>query len=279
MKKYLIFLFLAPTLLFSQGYNQVFISWENHLLKNKILDYVSATDCSNKTKMDALYAAGKYPTHLDSKTILEYMSSNGDTNYIVTYILDNCVGGTTVISDFIFLTSNGGNLVVDKSQTDNLKAQFSKFVQQKFGGDSYVYFDNGYRITNQLIPRRVIEERLFGDFKLLQNGPNCCPEVNGTFEFDLSTRKLEITSMRKEVESNQLTPVSNTYSFIVKAAKTYFHKLPTNTSKSSAYLVQGDQIKIIKATTEYVYATYKNNKGITTKGWLWKGDIAKIKNK
>lgn len=278
MKKYFLLIFLAPTFAFSQGYTEVFKRWENYLLSNKILDYVSASDCSNKAKMDALYKEGKYPTHLDSKTILEYSTRDGGTNYIVTYILENCVGGNTVISDFIFLTTNGGKLIVNKNLTDKMKAQFSNFVQQKFGEDSYVYIDNGYRVTDQLIPRRVNGERVFGDFKLLQNGANCCPEILGTFEFNLSSAELEITSMKKEKQKNPFSPSANTYSFRVKPTKTYFHNQPVYTSKSSAYLVQGDRIKIIKSTAEYVYVSYTNSKGTTTKGWLWKGDIIKVKD-
>ena len=59
----------------------------------------------------------------------------------------------------------------------------------------------------------------------------------------------------------------------VTTTKTFFHSSPDKKTVKKAYLVKGQQVSIWKEQNGFVNATYVNDKGTKTAGWLKKSDL------
>ena len=64
---------------------------------------------------------------------------------------------------------------------------------------------------------------------------------------------------------------------VVVASKTFFYKMPDESTRKSAYLIQGDRIMVEKSQRNFVYVTFTNEaSGRTTTGWLKSDDLEPI---
>jgi hypothetical protein len=178
---------------------ELFIQWEKEIESKGIFDYVSETDCMDRNKMDDLYYnQSKYPMHTTSKEIITFdYNSDGISDYLINYNLENCVNGNGWATDFIFIVSSSGKLVIDQDLSKIIKTQFYDYVKSNYSSDPYVYLDNSYLVTNALNISSISNGIGFGNFKLLQNGPSCCPEITGDFEFNFTTSELTFSNIVK----------------------------------------------------------------------------------
>jgi hypothetical protein len=120
----------------------IFAQWEAKLISEQIFDYVTESDCADYDKMMKLYENGKYPMHTTSKSFLKFDYNNdGIQDYVIKYSLENCVQGNGWASDFVFVTSENGNLVVNEKLTNILKKKYFDFVREKYGEDAYVQYN------------------------------------------------------------------------------------------------------------------------------------------
>ena len=177
-----------------------FEEWEKYMINHSIFDYVSKEDCQNLKKMMKLYDKGKYPMHLNSKTIIDFdLNDDKVKDYIVSYDLNNCVQGSSATHDFIIISSNQlGGLEINQPLTNSLKLKFLNYTVSTFGEDSYVYKEKEFIVTKGLLPQSVTGGTLFGIFRLEGSGANCCPETVGDFEFDFKSGKFSTSNIRKE---------------------------------------------------------------------------------
>mgnify|MGYP000079213409 CR=1 FL=1 len=64
---------------------------------------------------------------------------------------------------------------------------------------------------------------------------------------------------------------------VVVASKTFFYNMPDESTRKSAYLIQGDRIMVEKSQRNFVYVTFTNEaSGRTTTGWLKSDDLEPI---
>src|SRR5690606_1939611 len=116
-------------------------------------------------------------------------------NFIVKFELDNCIGGSAYYRDFAFFATTANNeIIYNKTLTTDLKDKFYQFVISKFNeGDRNCYSnEHNYIFTNGLNITQIKNDIIYGKYVLYGvNAPNCCPEYNGKFEYNLETRKIQ----------------------------------------------------------------------------------------
>ncbi|RLJ33812.1 hypothetical protein CLU97_3300 [Chryseobacterium sp. 7] len=61
--------------------------------------------------------------------------------------------------------------------------------------------------------------------------------------------------------------------YIVIQHKAYFHQTPNQNTRKDTYLLYGAKIFVSNETQYFVYTTFTNTDGITSKGWILKTDI------
>lgn len=179
--------------------DKVFAAWEKKLIANQIFDYVSESDCENLDLMMQRYEEGKYPMHVSEKTLVEFdYNEDGIKDYVLNYLILNCVQGNGYTSDFIFMTSKDSQLYINEELTSSLKRKYYDYVTQTYGEDSYVYHDKEFLVTKGLIINKIINNKCYGKFELSQDGASCCPKVSGEFLFDLKNDMLEVYNVKNE---------------------------------------------------------------------------------
>ena len=180
---------LTPELLFGE--------WESNLRKKGIFDYVTKKDCENLDKMMNLYDKRKYPMHTESKSIIPFDFNNDRVkDYLINYSLDNCVQGNGWDTDFIFLTSQNGNLSVNELLTNKLKTKIKNYVFKNYGSDVYVRVENNYIIAKSFKINRISDNICYGDFDLMQDGASCCPEISGNFEYNINENSFSVFNLK-----------------------------------------------------------------------------------
>lgn len=176
----------------------LFEEWEINLKKKGIFDYVTKKDCNNFEKMMKLYDNGKYPMHTRSKSILSFDYNNDNIkDYLINYYLENCVRGNGWETDFIFLTSQNGDLTLNEHLTNKLKTKIKNYVSTNYGSDMYVRVENNYIITKSFKIKRISGTNCFGEFSLMQNGASCCPEISGNFKYDINKNSFTVFNIKK----------------------------------------------------------------------------------
>lgn len=77
-------------------------------------------------------------------------------------------------------------------------------------------------------------------------------------------------------QSNETTANDREQSYqqyIVIQPKAYFHQVPNQNTKKDTYLLYGAKIFVSNETQYFVYTTFTNTDGVTSKGWILKTDI------
>ncbi|MFN4909602.1 MAG: hypothetical protein ACK454_07485 [Flavobacteriales bacterium] len=78
-------------------------------------------------------------------------------------------------------------------------------------------------------------------------------------------------------KATQANRFQNYTDAVVVAKKTFFYNMPDESTRRSAYLIQGDRIMVEKSQRNYVYVTFTNETtGRTTAGWLKSDDLEPI---
>ena len=70
-----------------------------------------------------------------------------------------------------------------------------------------------------------------------------------------------------------LEQTKDVYNYYLVVSQTYFHNAPDESTKRSAYLIQGQLVFIEKTENGFGYTEYINTRGQTTKGWLKMSDL------
>ncbi|WP_282631174.1 hypothetical protein [Empedobacter sedimenti] len=175
-----------------------FMDWENILKSRGNFDYVSEKDCKNKKRMFQLYENDKYPMHTVSKNIIDFNYNNDNIkDYVINYMLENCVEGNGWNSDFIFITSENNELIINEKLTNKLKTAYFNYVSKNFGTDSYVYKKDNFIVTKSLKINMISNQEAYGEFNLLRDGSSCCPQISGNFIFNLKTFAFSTHNMTK----------------------------------------------------------------------------------
>jgi len=81
-------------------------------------------------------------------------------------------------------------------------------------------------------------------------------------------KKPEVTNTVKT--PSQLVSIGE---YRVKAAKTYFHNAPNETTRRNAFLSKNDPITAYQEEAGFVYTEFTNSRGQTSKGWLKLADL------
>ena len=179
----------------------LFDEWESNLRKKGIFDIVTNKDCGNLDKMRTLYENGLYPMHTVSKSIIPFDFNNDRVkDYLINYHLENCVQGNGWDTDFIFLTSQSGNLSVNEPLTNKLKTKIKNYVFENYGSDTYVRVENNYIYAKTFKINQISDNICYGKFYLLQNGALCCPELSGSFEYNINENSFSVFNLKKEKE-------------------------------------------------------------------------------
>lgn len=92
-----------------------------------------------------------------------------------------------------------------------------------------------------------------------------------------------IQSEKKPKEEEKKPEVTNTVKtpsqlvsigeYRVRAAKTYFHNAPDETTRRNAFLSKNDPITAYQEEAGFVYTEFTNSRGQTSKGWLKLADL------
>jgi hypothetical protein len=77
----------------------------------------------------------------------------------------------------------------------------------------------------------------------------------------------------KKVGGTSANNVSTGKLLTVAAAKAYFHNAPNPKTARKAYLISGQQVSVSKEQNGFASATYVNDKGVKTTGWLKRSDL------
>lgn len=169
-----------------------FEKYINQLNKDKIYRTVTDEIC-NKYKKHILDFDNEenadYPLQIVYKKTINF-----NDNFLVKFELDNCLGGSAYYRDFAFFTSNNNEIVYNKSLTNDLKEKFYQFVTTKFKDEDRNCYKNNYNyiFTDGLNITDIKNNIVYGSYVLYgENAPNCCPEYNGEFEYNLETRKIQ----------------------------------------------------------------------------------------
>lgn len=171
------------------------IAFDKHLIQlNNDRVYRCVTDQTCKK-----YKSGIL--NIDEEEITDYplqvvfkKAINFKDKFIIKFELDNCVGGNTYYRDFAFFSKNTSNeIIYNKTLTNDLKDKFYQFVISKFNeGDRLCYSnEHNYIFTSGLNIVTVNNNIVYGKYVLYGiNAPNCCPEYNGKFNYNIITRKV-----------------------------------------------------------------------------------------
>lgn len=84
---------------------------------------------------------------------------------------------------------------------------------------------------------------------------------------------------RREIASNasKANRFQNYTDAVVVVGKTFFYNMPDESTRKSAFLIQGDRITVEKSQRNFVYTTFTNEAtGRTTVGWLKSEDFEPI---
>lgn len=188
-----------------QGGNEIpiklFKQWEKKLLEKGIFDYVTQRECGDIDKMMELYEAGKYPMHVQDISGVSF-DYNGDglNDYLINYVLTNCVRGNGWSTDFIFFISNNGRLQINEALTNKLKRKISNYVKTNFGSDTYLEEVNNYIIAKTFKIVEIKNTICLGEFDLKQDGATCCPELSGEFKYNIQQDKFEVLHLKKNAQ-------------------------------------------------------------------------------
>lgn len=131
------------------------------------------------------------------------------------------------------------------------------YLQGKSGADKFIkiktwYPDNPESVIFGVL--KISDEKNKLSIKLNKEHGGCWNVqhfTDSTVNFDLTDRKnwLEIR--------------------IIRAERSYFYRKPDIKTRSTAYVINGDVIKVIKNKPEWTYVEYQNyNTGKITQGWI-----------
>lgn len=172
------------------------IAFEKYLIqlnKDNIYRRVTTETCT-RYKNGTLNFDEEENTDLPLQVVYK-KAINFNDNFLVKFELDNCVGGSAYYRDFAFFTkANNNEITYNKTLTNELKDKFYQFVISKFNeGDRLCYSnEHNYTFTDGLNITKVKDKIVYGKYVLYGlNAPNCCPEYNGEFEYNITTRKIQ----------------------------------------------------------------------------------------
>lgn len=172
------------------------IEFEKYLVqlnKDKVYRTVTAETCTKYKNGNLNYDEEEnleYPLQVVFKKTINF-----NDNFVIKFDLDNCVGGSMYYRDFAFFTKTVNNeIIFNKTLTNDLKNKFHQFVISKFNEGDRLCHSNEYNyiFTNGLNITKVKDNIVYGKYVLYGlNAPNCCPEFNGEFEYNIITKNIQ----------------------------------------------------------------------------------------
>ncbi len=176
----------------SQSQEIVFEKYLVQLNKDKVYRTVTVETCTEYKNGILNYDEenSEYPLQVVFKKTINF-----NDNFVIKFDLDNCVGGSMYYRDFAFFTKTANNeIIYNKTLTNDLKNKFHQFVISKFNEGDRLCHSNEYNyiFTDGLNITKVNDNIVYGKYVLYGlNAPNCCPEFNGEFEYNIITKKIQ----------------------------------------------------------------------------------------
>ena len=90
---------------------------------------------------------------------------------------------------------------------------------------------------------------------------------------EASERREVLLGINQNNRNEEQQPLANNQEYIVIQPKAYFHQKPNQNSRKDTYLLYGAKIFISDETRYFVFTTFTNTDGVTSKGWVLKTDI------
>jgi hypothetical protein len=90
---------------------------------------------------------------------------------------------------------------------------------------------------------------------------------------EASERREILLGINQNKRNEEQQPSYNHQEYIVIQPKAYFHQKPNQNSRKDTYLLYGAKIIASDETRYFVFTTFTNTDGITSKGWILKTDI------
>ena len=225
--------------------NQKIISdtWIQKLNNDKIYRIVKPEICEKYKKRIFDYdneseqnPNAKYPLFIDFSKALNFDYNNdGIDDYVIKYAFDNCIGGQAYYRDFMFFTSNNGEVKPNVDLTNALKQKFYEFTIKKFKEeDRYCYKEDNknYIHTDGLVINDIKNNIAYGRYALYSpNSANCCPEYSGDFTYNLNSNTIEFKNEFHE----SLTNIEETPKEVIRETKTEEPIIYTSCEKEAVY--------------------------------------------
>ncbi|WP_196886331.1 hypothetical protein [Aureivirga sp. CE67] len=167
---------------------KAFKEWESIMINNSYHDYVTNKDCENLPKMNVLYDNGKYPMHSRNQYVMELKDSNVLKDYILSYDLKNCVAGSGVSDDFIFIRISGvDSPEILEDLTNDFKEKYSDFVESNLGYEFQKNSSSNFINTSGVEFLNFENDEIFGNINIPVS--NAKKEKRGSFIYNLKTHK------------------------------------------------------------------------------------------
>ncbi|MPS65973.1 hypothetical protein [Chryseobacterium sp.] len=90
---------------------------------------------------------------------------------------------------------------------------------------------------------------------------------------EASERREVLLGINQNSRNEEQQLFDNNQEYIVIQPKAYFHQKPNQDSRKDTYLLYGAKILASKETRYFVFTSFTNTDGVTSKGWVLKTDI------
>ncbi|SUX48882.1 hypothetical protein [Chryseobacterium indoltheticum] len=90
---------------------------------------------------------------------------------------------------------------------------------------------------------------------------------------EASERREILLGINQNKRNEEQQPFDNNQEYTVIQPKAYFHQKPNQNSRKDTYLLYGAKIIASDETRYFVFTTFTNTDGVTSKGWVLKTDI------
>lgn len=242
-----------------------FEKYINQLNKDKIYRTVTDENC-NKYKKRILDFDNEenadYPLQIVYKKTINF-----NDNFLVKFELDNCVGGSAYYQDFAFFATTNNSITHNQNLTTDLKEKFYQFVTTKFKDEDRNCYKNNYNyiFTDGLNITDIKNNIVYGSYVLYgENAPNCCPEYNGEFEYNLETRKIQFLNEQHKSSFQDDDEISDDEIQILDwtpppfGNNTKIESEPVTSKNSNTVLNSKSkkQIELFSKTEEFAYSAY-----------------------